>query len=856
MRKSGFWIASIVCIVLIWTLAIAPLTQTEATEASAATRSEAGDSREDTDRKPRTVHVRPLASAIRFDHAVPEGMELVADNGALSLYIHPHTTEIAVQDRRTGYVWHSNPPSRSEDAKASPLYQGIMSSQFKLTYLNDKGQTSMFTSYDDSVAKGQFAIEKAEDGVNVTYTLGTVVKGIDVIPLAISEKRFQEHILDKIEDEAVQRSIRYKFDFDNEKKVYTQRKMQNFVIEEVAAILESIGYTAEEASKDNREHGMESISQSRAVQFVVTLEYRLAGDRLIISVPAHKLEAPANFPIRSIQLMEFFGAAGTDEEGYMFVPDGSGALIRLNSGKTYADPYEAQVYGADEAVIVKEKVQTNTPIRLPVFGIVKGEAAMMGIIEEGDALSVITSDISGRNHSFNTVSARFDLMNMDHITLSSGEQSSSIPVYQAKMYAGRLTVAYAFLYGEEASYSGMAGLYREQLAHDYGWTRLSEQHALPFVLQVEGAFPQRKQFLGVPYSSSTALTTYEGALHLALALKHAGVDNLHLRLAGWFNKGIRHTSPKQIKLEPVLGGKKAFETLIGELVKEDIPLYPDVAFLRKYKGSAGSSYFLNKKRAKVYEYSPVYYMEDKSKFSHYVLSPSELNEAVAAFVRAYGKWDVGGLSLRDLGDVLSSDYDEKAFVDREQAKRLVADEAYALAGHIERLMISGGNAYVMPYAKMIVNAPMSSSKLNILDEEVPFYQIVLHGYVDYAGRPWNFADDQDVDRQLLKALETGAGVYFDWFEADPSIIKNTDYDDLYSAYYRDWFDDAVRVYREANAVLGSVRGQMILNHEKLTEDVYRTTYENGRQVIVNYGDDAVTIGGIRVEAGSYWAGGE
>ena len=36
---------------------------------------------------------------------------------------------------------------------------------------------------------------------------------------------------------------------------------------------------------------------------------------------------------------------------------------------------------------------------------------------------------------------------------------------------------------------------------------------------------------------------------------------------------------------------------------------------------------------------------------------------------------------------------------------------------------------------------MESSHGNIIDEDVPFYQIVLHGLVNLAGDPLNLADD-------------------------------------------------------------------------------------------------------------------
>ena len=73
-------------------------------------------------------------------------------------------------------------------------------------------------------------------------------------------------------------------------------------------------------------------------------------------------------------LLENFGAASAQENGYLFVPDGSGALIYYNNGKTSRQSYTAQVYGADWSVNFlsdqKPEYDTNLSIKLPVFGAV------------------------------------------------------------------------------------------------------------------------------------------------------------------------------------------------------------------------------------------------------------------------------------------------------------------------------------------------------------------------------------------------------------------------------------------------------------------------------------------------------
>ena len=50
----------------------------------------------------------------------------------------------------------------------------------------------------------------------------------------------------------------------------------------------------------------------------------------------------------------------------------------------------------------------------------------------------------------------------------------------------------------------------------------------------------------------------------------------------------------------------------------------------------------------------------------------------------------------------------------------------------------------------------------------------------------------------------------------------------------DWKDSAIELYNKFNSNLGDTYSQFIVAHEKLASGVYKTTYENGKAVIVNY----------------------
>ncbi|HPV01168.1 MAG TPA: hypothetical protein PK127_01640, partial [Clostridiales bacterium] len=74
------------------------------------------------------------------DTTVPETMKMVAENDHLQLYIDEETTVVAVRDKKTGKVWHTNPPDRNEDPIASAINKDKLNSQMTITYYTPSAQ--------------------------------------------------------------------------------------------------------------------------------------------------------------------------------------------------------------------------------------------------------------------------------------------------------------------------------------------------------------------------------------------------------------------------------------------------------------------------------------------------------------------------------------------------------------------------------------------------------------------------------------------------------------------------------------------------------------------------------------------
>lgn len=786
-------------------------------------------------------------------------MELVAETEHLELYLSASNAEFAVKEKGNGYIWYSNPAERANDPIANAENKSLMSAQIALTFINDKGQSAQYDTYKDSVSEDQFTIEKTESGFKVVYEIGKESQSLDQVPQRISSERFHSLILDKLSEDD-RRDIEKRFKYIEEEDVYERRDntFSKLTLERTLRYFEEVGYTEEDVAFDNEEHGALLEEEASDPSFTIPLLVEIEEDQLVVTIDGEEIEFLDAFPINELRVLPFFGAANTEQSGYIFVPDGSGALIELNNGKGAYESFAQRIYGFDEVEPMTHlrRRTVSESIRMPVFGMKQDDHAFLAIVEEGDAIGIINADVSDDINSYNSVYSSFIIKQSEPITLQGGDQSNTAYAIQKGEFTDTIKIRYSFMDNEEANYVGMAKRYQQYLVEKYNWEPLNDD-SVSFYLELTGSILKRKSFLGIPYRSLHPLTTFEQGEEIVKELLDADIDNIKVRYSGWFNRGVNHKIPTKVNVDRVLGGEKGLKEFNEFLTKHNVELYPDVAFSIVYKNSFGfsptkhASRFISREVAERYPINPATYRRSQDRSSYYLLSPDHLGRSVDGFLEDYEKLNINNVSLRDLGEKINADFREKKVISREQSKIIADEQLRNIHDHIPNVMSSGGNALVLPYTKEIVNAPTNSSHFNITDKAIPFYQLVLHGYINYAGEPINLSVDQDIKYHLLKSLETGSNIYFSWFYEDGSEIKDTEFNHLFSSNYKLWIDDAKQMYQEVNNVLKDVQGENITAHHELARGVYETTYGDKLTIIVNYNDTPVTVDGITIEAEDY-----
>ena len=638
--------------------------------------------------------------------------------------------------------------------------------------------------------------------------------------------------------------------------------------EDLAKIIKETGFTPFQTSEEHIDYGIAPPVHNELI-FKVPVVYELEGDNLVVTVLAEEIQYPQNivgetgkvsYPIYQFDLLEYFGAPDINQkDGYIFVPDGTGALISLSNGKLSAGTFDSPVYGIDESLsVTTAEPNIGEQIYLPVFGIVHKDTALFGMIEAGESFARIRADIAGKRHSYNYVHPRFTILPKAEARLQGkipgGTRITTMNIYQAKQYSGDFRIRYKFLSGEAATYVGLAKYYQDFLFSQGLLKKNNVAADVPFVVQAIGGISAKKSFLGFPRTEIIPLTRFNELDKILTELNANGVSNIYLKYSGWLTGGMHRGITSTVDLENALGSNKEFNELTKKFAVQGVKFFPEVSFLNAYPSpmerlfkSGCFTNTLTREVGLIYAYDPVTGERIRGS-ERYLISPAVLPRLISSFINDYPKYSLNGIAFEYLGNQLSSNFEQKPekLINREQAKEIIVQQLQYVKEHNLAVTVNGGHLYTLPYADIILNLPEGGSGYTITDEHIPFYQIVVHGYVPYAYQPINIASVPT--NTLLKIVETGAIPSFLWTYNDSSLAKNTDFDYIYNTQYKLSFESAVELYKRINPILSQIQDQRIVNHLFLTKGVYQTVYENGLSFIVNYNDTPVTISGIEVLA--------
>jgi hypothetical protein len=806
--------------------------------------------------------------------------DIVLENEFLRLRFLPPTAEIILTDKASGAQWRSNPQDAANDPLADVITKDFMGSQFTLEYADLAGVGMTLYSGVNSVALGMYGYELVDNALEVRYSIGDIARAF-IIPPAAPESRMLTFLEKMEEDDRYKVEASYRlYDINNLRssddkgvllasypdlsrtKLYVLRdNAQEYMKEMMEEFFAQAGYTYDDYYEDSSRYAASGGEEKPA--FNITLRYTLDGKSLVLKVPFDKIAYRSTYPITQLTLLPFMGAGGTNDQGYMLVPDGSGALIYFNNGRQNQLTYNNNVYGWDEAMPrLGNAIINDNRAPFAAFGVQKNGSALLCVIEEGSSYAEVRADVSGRSSSWNNVYPRFSMVHGAIIDIS-GRSSRTVYLYERNLAAGEnVTLRYTPCASD--GYAGMAKEYRSWLTSVYPHLAARKESGgaggggVPVAIEVVGAVNKTQHRLGIPFDLPLKLTSYKESAGMIEDFAKWGWKNTRIKLTGWFNRSVDHSVPNKIKLIGGLGSRKDFKNLVSTAEKNGYEVFPEVDFLymRDVKLFGGfnlyqdAARYVNRKRIEKYPYSFVWFGERVrwGKLS-YLARPAYMVSLIENFNRKMTALGLRNIAFRSLGAALAGDYHEKRLVSREASMRMRQEKLAELKDKGTGVLLSTGYSYAVPWADFITDMAIDDQSFGITDASVPFYQMVLHGLVPYTGPAINLAEDYT--KNLLKTIESGAGLYFSFMSEDSSVLQETKFRQFYANEYDKWSPDANALYQKFTADFARLYNQAIVNHAILEEGLTWTEYEDGTVVIVNYRENAATYGGVDIGARSY-----
>ncbi|MBR6172513.1 MAG: hypothetical protein IKQ49_05015 [Eubacterium sp.] len=808
--------------------------------------------------------------AISDDSPSVEGYKLAAEGDTLKLYVQTETGNIAVYDKRNGETVYSNPPGADTDGIANNVNKNYMKSQLIIDYYNTQRIENTFDSCSQAVAYGQMEMKTIENGVRVIFTFGDTTASTGIVPIYIRQETL-DNILAQLDPQDAKYAKKKFVQSDKGDDILVMLENTQKGVAELRRLNEY--FTQAGFTKEDYEREMENADVEDAVPitFTVPIDYTIKDDYLEATVYMKGVKENGGGAIHDIQMLNYFGAAGKDEQGYMLVPNGTGSLIYFNNGKgriRSGNDYSEYIYGLDPMVADYTVREITQNAKLSLYGIFREKSAILATIESGASLANVSAQISGDVNEYNNVYTTFTVRGNDTLSMfgTTGSEAD-LPIVETNYYDVPLTMRYTFLTEDKASYSAAAGYYRDRLISEGRLKAGNEETGnIKLYYDVISGLEETKYFLGTQYRGLAAMTTFEDAGKIAEDLADKGVTNQVMNLQGWSGGGYYHDTLGKIKVPGKLGGKSDLEDLSKKLSSMGGTVYVDCAFQKvsevssRYSvGNESSRYYGTGYVGEFGEVSPVTLRQTASfgydENIYYLISPKFLVRYTESFADKIRDYDIGGISLRDLGSVLQSDKRRTNVINREAALQVVLAQFQKMMDTGKKIMVNDGNDYSFAYANDIINAPLSDNDYYAIDESVPFYQMLIHGCIDYSGSAINLGNTTDTNEIVLTLVETGASPHFIFTGDKATEMKMTGLNKFYSTTYDSWKDTAVEIWKKTNEALSKVSGAKMTEFKNVQAGVSVTTYSNGVKIYVNHTDESVSVDGVSVQPKSYVIGG-
>lgn len=813
-----------------------------------------------------------------FTAADKEKRTITSSNNRFEFVFDPVTTQFILKDNVTGHEWYSNPPVEDTFGRIIPETVELQKSALVVDYITQIGATVSLTSYKYSVydfneesylseysndLAPSFSVKYEGNKVTVLYQL--VKKGIDYtfFPAQISKERLDYFITEnkRMVEEGVE-GVRplsstdltrlrnwYELDekTDPERPFYkfsgTHAHMSGLQIRNLYEIFYiNCGYTREDAEFDNAMFGVE-INMDRP-DFSVAIEYEINNDGLKVTIPAKSIIERGSYKIAKIKILPYFSTAKLGTEGYMIIPDGSGAVINFDNEKLAYGGFSKRVYGTDTSYYDEIKPVAIEDVLFPMYGMVN-KTDNVGLVVTADKASTamnLYADISERIDSYNKIGFEAFVRESQTVWIGLGSLAKSYIKWTDDRLMNDIELNYHFIESDKNNYNDIAKFYRNYL----GLEDKDNTRSTVLNLELIGSYDYDTNFLGIGYTAYDAMTTYEQAITILEQMKTNGAEYLNVLLRGWQDSGLINPSISKITLSKEMGGKKGLKKFIEYTSKNNINFYPYLSFseYNEFNESFGRQHYSSRTVGNEFSYrfpyNPAFNIFDATLDEFMIVSPKYYTTFMNKFINQFKKKvGINSVAFDFLGSSLGGDYKKRSQFYKESAMiEQVKSLAKAYESGINNINLFTPYQYALPYVSNALEVPYTSTSYEIFDYSIPFYQLVVAGSFDYSGISYNANDEKGMMYHLMRLLETGSNVHFTFTYEDSAKLIMTKYNQYYYTQYTKWLNEVDFLVKSLNEY--KIHEGVLSSHQQLANGVFKVTYSNGVEVILNYTERVIT----------------
>lgn len=782
----------------------------------------------------------------------------VSEGDNWDLKLNPSTGTFRMENRETGQYLDSNM------ANVDGISDTTAISDYVFNYYSgsDSDKYAAYTamdSYNYAILTDALTYEDIDNGVRMIYSLGSDAVTYKDFPTLIAEERMNELVLQYL-DESQLKVLDNAYHL-SKSGVYSRqygetKQLKGLGATELYNLFYEVGhYTYDELEYDAQENGTEEDLPNRQnVQFSV--DVYLDGDDLVVELPGDEMSYELDNPLKDIVFLPYFMSSNSTD-GYLLVPDGSGALIYLDNNYT-GYQYTARYYNGDILTNASTYNSFNNEMTLPIYGMKSDDMAILGIIEEGAEVATLTTAVNGTSSAVPYARAYLTFTIRDVET--TGNFVGATTKFTQRMtsedyFADTIRVRYRFLTGDDANYTGMAKAYQDYLKDQGVLTEAETEDEAPIFVNFLGEVDKTKYFLGVPYDGKVSLTTFSQAKDILASLTTNGVQNIKVQYTGLANNGLNQRAVESVKISNELGGTSGLQELASYVNSIGGELYPDfqlqTAYTSKGLSKAERSFFIIGSVAQIYNFDLVTnIVKTNEKYPLYIISPTYISDYISKFESSYSKLGINGLSSSDFMTFISANYKKGENLSMTNAKPAYEKAMNTLADY--ELILSNPIVDAYNIADYITDLPRGNSGLRVLDASIPFTQLVLNGCITYATEALN-TTTSDIWEDLMRAIETKSALKFRFIAADTTVLQDTMADDIFMSEYSLWEDKIGAYYEEYNEYYQKVKDATIVSHEVFdrNDKHVKVVYSNGVTVYLNYDEEEAVLDGVSVSAQSY-----